>query len=233
MTPLETSLPLCICGDSQCDVPYGFCHCKCGQKTSIAKQNSEQYGWQIRRPKRFLNGHRRIFPVIDKAEPFKIDGVYCRLIPLTQGQWTIVWESDYEWLMQWKWTSIRQEGGYHYAARSIRIDGVDTWIRMHRLITNAPDGIDVDHEFGNTLDNRRDVLRVASEAENQRNKRKHRDNKSGYKGVTFHPQTGKWRAQIMVDGNKFSLGLFATPELAHAAYCVAAAKYHKEFARFN
>ena len=63
--------------------------------------------------------------------------------------------------------------------------------------------------------------------------RKERNNTSGYKGVSFHKDTGMYRARIMVRGVSIHLGAFRRPELAHAAYCEAAKKHFGEFARFS
>lgn len=49
----------------------------------------------------------------------------------------------------------------------------------------------------------------------------HKRNASGYKGVSFCKQTGRWVAQIKTDKRK-SLGRFPTPELAALAYDRAA-----------
>ena len=94
----------CVCGLLDCGIPFGECHCGCGGKTNIAVSTDREAGRFIGLPFKFIRGHSSIIrPIIDDAVPFKIEGVYCRLIPLTQGQYAIVWESDYRWLMQWKW----------------------------------------------------------------------------------------------------------------------------------
>lgn len=51
------------------------------------------------------------------------------------------------------------------------------------------------------------------------------NNTSGYKGVTFHPATGKWYARITAGSasRNISLGLFPSPEDAARAYDAAAA----------
>lgn len=43
--------------DSQTSVPYGFCQCGCGQKTSIAETDRAEYGWVKGEPRRFRVGH--------------------------------------------------------------------------------------------------------------------------------------------------------------------------------
>lgn len=40
------------------------------------------------------------------------------------------------------------------------------WVSMHRLIMDCPDDMVVDHQSGDTLDNRRDNLRVVTAREN-------------------------------------------------------------------
>lgn len=102
---------------------------------------------------------------------------------------------------------------------------------LHRVLMGLCNDtqMSVDHINGDPLDNRKVNLRVCTHAENMRNTRMHRDNGSGYKGVSFHPQTGKWRARIMVSGHQIQLGLHSSPEEAHAAYSAAAVSYHGEF----
>ena len=89
----------------------------------------------------------------------------------------------------------------------------------------------VDHKDGNPSNNRIANLRLASKTQNQMNQRLRKDSSSGLKGVTFHKKAGKWCAQITAFGRRNYLGLFSTPEEAHAAYCEAAARLHGEFAR--
>lgn len=102
---------------------------------------------------------------------------------------------------------------------------------MARLIMNATDpNIYVDHKNGNTLDNRRENLRLASNSQNQANRRNHSKNTSGYRGVTFSKSTNKWQAAIKVAGKNIHLGVFETPELAGIAYKQAADMYFGEFA---
>ena len=39
------------------EVPYGYCQCGCGQKTSISANNDKKYGWEKGKHKRFVTGH--------------------------------------------------------------------------------------------------------------------------------------------------------------------------------
>jgi len=38
-------------------IPYGHCHCGCGQETNLAPQNNKRYGWVKEKPLRSLKGH--------------------------------------------------------------------------------------------------------------------------------------------------------------------------------
>lgn len=92
----------------------------------------------------------------------------------------------------------------------------------------------IDHANAIRTDNRISNLRDATQQENNRNLRLTKANTSGFKGVSWHAGTGKWRSSIKTNnGEGVHLGLFATPESAHAAFCEAARKYHGEFARFE
>jgi hypothetical protein len=231
---------VCICGDKNCGIPYGLCHCGCGAKAPIAKSSSPKRKLFKGFPARYAC-HRRatIHPVIEEAVPFKIDGVYCRLIPLSKGLYAIVNEVDYYWLMQWKWCvmwNINTRSYYAYR-RGPREGGKQgKTIYMHRVILGLSYGDlnESDHRDNwNTLDNRRNNLRVTDDSGNAKNKRKRKDNTSGFKGVSYIPRRKKWGASIMVEGRTRHLGLFDTKGKAYAAYCKAALELHGEFARLE
>jgi hypothetical protein len=102
-------------------------------------------------------------------------------------------------------------------------------VYMHRLLMAAPSGLCVDHIDGNTLDNRRANLRLATHSENLRNMKRKKNNRSGYRGV--HRVRNRWCAQITCNRKVRTLGTFATAEEAHEAYVKAATELHGEFAR--
>lgn len=39
------------------DIPYGYCHCGCGEKTGIARFTDRHKGWSKGEPKRYLPNH--------------------------------------------------------------------------------------------------------------------------------------------------------------------------------
>lgn len=88
----------------------------------------------------------------------------------------------------------------------------------------------IDHINGDRSDNRIVNLRQATNSENNCNKTKYSNNVSGYKGVSWHKQAGKWCAEIWKNYKKEYLGLFNSPEEAYEAYCKAAEELHGEFA---
>ena len=104
---------------------------------------------------------------------------------------------------------------------------------LHRIVSRAGHGYQVDHKNMNTHDNRKENLRVCTKQENMRNRGPTRRNTSGFKGVHYFKRDENWRAYITASKKTRHLGYFPTPELAHEAYCEAAKKYHGEFARFE
>lgn len=103
-------------------------------------------------------------------------------------------------------------------------------IRLHRFILGLKKGDkrQVDHINGNTLDNRKENLRICTNSQNQMNRGKIKKNNL-YKGVT--KAHGKYQAVIIENKKSHYLGLFETPEEAHKAYCEASKKYHGEYGR--
>lgn len=157
------------------------------------------------------------------------------LIPLTNGMSAIVDAQDYEHVNKFTWVAQWSSAcSSFYALRRFRENGKKGLISMHREIMGAPKGMLVDHiEPGQTLDNRRCNLRVATSAESIRNRERGRNNTSGFKGVRHRPGRSGWIAEIQLDGRKYYLGRFGTKEEAHAAYCEAAYRLHGEFARVS
>jgi len=106
-------------------------------------------------------------------------------------------------------------------------------IGLHREIMGDPIGKVVDHINGDPSDNRRENLRVCSQAENSRNCTVRKHNRIGIKGVYADPRRGTYRAQIRIDGKKVALGSYRTVDEAKAAYAEASNKLHGEFARMQ
>lgn len=106
--------------------------------------------------------------------------------------------------------------------------------RFHRLVMNAQPGQSVDHKHGDKADNRRKSLRICTHSQNMHNRRViAANNSSGFKGVSWNRQGGKWVAQICKDGKNRLIGRFACKIEAARAYNEAALTLHGEFARLN
>lgn len=102
-------------------------------------------------------------------------------------------------------------------------------VYLHRLITNAPKGTVVDHINGDTLDNRKENLRVCSTKENIRNQTLHKDKWQKYRGVDYVKSRSKYRARICLDRKEIHLGLFETAEEAAEVYKTYAKKLFGKF----
>jgi len=152
-------------------------------------------------------------------------------IYLGKGKFAIIDYEDAHRVLQHKWHCSGHADGAYAVSDSERNGIGGPSVYMHRLILDAPADKKVDHINGNRLDNRKENLRLATHAQNQRNRTKSRNNKTGYKGV--YRIRNRWQASITVDGKRIRLGAFGTPEDAARSYDAAAREYHGEFAKLN
>lgn len=160
---------------------------------------------------------------------------------LTKGLRTIISEHRVEELSQWKWSTRIPRLGTHYAYRSIH--GGRKHIHLHRQIMESilgrslVRGETVDHKNGDTLDNRDENLRVASNAQQTMNRRPSWSKRSRFKGVFYQgpsrpgdfPRTKCWVARC----GDTHIGYFASEEEAAQAYDSLARERFGEFARLN
>ncbi len=154
-----------------------------------------------------------------------------QIISLTKDQVALVDDDDFERLSQYEWAAIKSSTSHTYYATTY--GGAGRALSMHRLIMDAPDGVQVDHKDGNGLNNTKANLRFATHAENMRNRRLSRSNKVGLKGVSRQKNAATFRAQIKFEGVRHHLGNFRDAQDAARAYNKAALRLHGEFARIN
>ena len=103
-------------------------------------------------------------------------------------------------------------------------------IVLSRLIMGVTKYSDVvDHVNGDTLDNRRNNLRICSHDENCRNIKRKSNNTSGYTGVSFNKVSKKWYSYIGYKGKRIGLGYYDAFEEAVDARRRAEIEYHGEF----
>ena len=157
--------------------------------------------------------------------PIRIEGDTA-FIQLTKGYTTAIDVADVALAEGRNWCSL-------IAPHTVYAQGKinNKTVFLHRLLLGFPSGLDVDHIDGDGLNNRRSNLREATRSQNLRNQRVSKDSASGLKGITWYPDRAKWGARIKVDGRRLWLGLYETPESAHAAYVAASAEHHAEFGR--
>ena len=149
-----------------------------------------------------------------------------KTIQLTQGKFAIVDDEDFDRLMAiGKW-QFHHSG---YASRT-RHGGNRKFISMHRLITDCPARMEVDHLNLDKLDNRKENLRVATKNQNMHNRPVLKNNALGIKGVR-KTKKGLFQARLKLFGKIVFNKAFRTPEEAAAARLDAAVKFHGEFAR--
>jgi len=164
------------------------------------------------------------------------DLTQAREIPLSQGKVALVDDEDYTYLSQWKWHAHRSAAGIWYARRAGMTTTVPsgwTTALLHNVIMQPTAGYEIDHEDGDGLNNQRSNLRIATHTQNMANKRLTCNNTSGYKGVSLVRKSGKWKAQINIDGKRTYLGVFDDPVAAARAYDEAATEQFGEFAYLN
>lgn len=156
-------------------------------------------------------------------------------IPLTQGQFALVDDEDFERINQYKWYALWAPGIRSYYARHKLPDsnGKREVLLMHRVVMNARPGEWVDHANHDTLDNRKSNLRIVSRAENQRNRGLPKQSTTGYKGVTLRERVSRWEASIKKSGRTHYLGHYTNPEDAARAYDAKATELFGEFALTN
>ena len=102
-------------------------------------------------------------------------------------------------------------------------------IQFHRLVMNASEGMEIDHIFHHTTDNRKSQLREVTSSQNQMNRRVTKRNTSGVVGAHWDRANNKWRAQITINRKLIYLGLFENLEDAAKARLEAEKKYFGEF----
>jgi hypothetical protein len=118
-----------------------------------------------------------------------------------------------------RYKHILIEGQYYTCGRII-------FLMFHGYLPEYVSYID-----GNSLNTRIENLRAATASQIRCNAKRGINNTSGFKGVGFNKQVGKYKAAIVKKKKFYHLGYFDTPKEAHKAYRKAAKKLHGEFAR--
>lgn len=123
----------------------------------------------------------------------------------------------------------------YYTHINAKINNSDkrTTYHMHMFILNCPKGFKIDHINHNTLDNRKENLRIVTTANNAQNRHgRNKNNKSGYRNVCWLKDYNKWCVQLIVEEKNKRLGFFEKDELLKAAEFAEQMreKYYGQFA---
>jgi hypothetical protein len=149
-------------------------------------------------------------------------------IELARGLKAVIDDEDYPLVSGFKWRVISPRGGSSYAF-TIR---QKKHFLMHRLITGAGTGQVVDHIDHDTLNNRRENLRVCTHAENMRNSKIRATSRTGVRCVMAEKRSDgviKYRASVKLDGRRFRKW-FSSLEMAREWADMMRKRLHGEFA---
>ena len=120
----------------------------------------------------------------------------------------------------------RKAGCLDHGYLRVRIRGRAYYV--HRLLwlmrTGALPKRDIDHVNGDRTDNSVGNLRAVSRTANIHNYHAPGNGASGVRGVEWCRQTGKWRATLIHEGKKHSLGRYVELKDAEAARLAAEAR---------
>lgn len=148
--------------------------------------------------------------------------------------YTLIDASDYDRVIGTTWSPRRNQFGWYVRAGSLRYLAAHHRL-LHAFIMRVKPGEMIDHISGDTLDNRKQNLRVVTHAQNSQNMRRPTfpGKTSRFKGVCWSQYEGKWHASIRADGMRHDLGMFNDETAAALAYDAAASELHGEYARTN
>lgn len=157
---------------------------------------------------------------------YRIDGDIA-WIALTQGQETAVDAADLPIVLQRRWYALWNERGRCFYANTsgIKSDGTPSTVYLHRVLMGEPDGLTVDHINHDTLNNRRENLRVCTHQENNQNRNgAHSNSRTGVRGVHLReePSGTYYQARVMINGKSHTRNFPGTTEgFRMAKECVA------------
>ena len=123
------------------NIPYGYCHCGCGQKTRIAERNENRRGWRKGEPIPYIHNHHR-----------RISGAAYVIDPDTGC---------------WIWQRHRNSKGYGMAHDGNKLRVVHRWY-WEEENGPVPDSLELDHLCRNRACCNPAHLELVSHTENMR-----------------------------------------------------------------
>jgi hypothetical protein len=172
-----------------------------------------------------------------RNEPLTITIVHGRAgavarIPLNRGKHALVDLADLPRVAAYRWYANYSDRRWR-ALRSYREGGRQHTRSLSHEILGLPPAVRVAHVNADGLDNRRANLRRSSATADGAKRRLNRNNRSGYRGVSWYAPLGKWRAEINGKPRHRHLGYYDTAEQAAEAWDKAAWERWGAAARLN
>jgi hypothetical protein len=154
------------------------------------------------------------------------------LVKLSKGKMAVIDAIDAERVLTRRWSATQTcpPNGPWYALSLI--DGRFVYLHRYLLCIKDPT-IEVDHIDGDGLNCRRSNMRLVNSQQNKWNVGLLSTNRSGYKGVYFRRDTGKWAATFSDNNRNSTLGSFNTAEEAAIAYDTHVRGIAGEHGRYN
>ena len=166
-----------------------LCKCDCGneiiaQGTSLKSKNTQSCGCLL---KEIVSITHKKYNDYDLSKNYGIGYTF-------KGEEFYFDLDDYDKIKDYSWHM--DDNGY--IRTNTYVDGNLKSYLMHNLIMNCPNDMLVDHKNGSDTvnDNRKYNLRIGTQSDNMKNRKINSNNKSGYKGVILHKQSGKWLGYI-------------------------------------
>lgn len=153
-------------------------------------------------------------------------------VPLSRGKVALIDPEDAARVLRHRWTASYGKAGWK-AYFSHSINGKTHSVYLHQLVMGHRKGLMIDHRNGNGLDCRKRNLRFCTNSQNSQNRRRKKNNQTGYKGIFLIKETGMWVAEIVVNGVRHRLGRYRSSEEAAHVYDDAARRLHGDFAALN
>ena len=103
--------------------------------------------------------------------------------------------------------ALKGNKGFDY--KGIWVPGVGVTISLPWVLTvlrgiEFTDGMVIDHKDGNINNNSRSNLRVITQQENCKNKKKRSDNTTGYTGISYNSSTGLYLVRRTINGKRIN-----------------------------
>lgn len=205
-----------------------LCSCLCGAETSVVAGQLLQ--GRTRSCGCLQRDSARDFSTLGPNECVVIGDIAFMTIISKGLSYVVLFDArDKPMLDGYRWCLKRCQGRMY--VRDSMNDGSFHRILMADQISQNK-GLEIDHANGNTLDNRRCNLRLATPSQNSANRHVTLA-RSGFRGVTFDKELGMWRASIRHNRKQIYLGSYLTAQEAALAYDREARRIFGKFAFQN